>query len=80
VDGRPVQPVLESTDAVIADGAGNLPILRITAMMTLKGPSGRVEYEDHNYEGRAGWKEIVIAASHAQLKNPSHGIVIAAMP
>jgi len=73
VDGRPVQPVLESTDAVIADGAGNLPILRITAMMTLKGPSGRVEYEDHNYEGRAGWKEIVIAASHAQLKNPSHG-------
>jgi nickel/cobalt exporter len=73
VDGRPVQPVLESTDLVIADGAGNLPILRITATMTLKETSGRLEYEDHNYEGRAGWKEIVIAAGHAQLKNPSQG-------
>jgi len=73
VDGRPVQPVLESTDAVITDGAGNLPILRITAVMSLKEAPGRLEYEDHNYEGRAGWKEIVIAASHAQLKNPSQG-------
>ena len=73
VDGKPVQPVLVATDAVIADGAGNLPILRITSKMAIKKTSGRLEYEDHNYEGRAGWKEIVIAASHAQLKNPSQG-------
>jgi nickel/cobalt transporter (NicO) family protein len=73
VDGTQVQPVLEGADFVIADGAGNLPILRITAAMTLKQTSGRLEYEDHNYEGRAGWKEIVIAASHAQLTNPSQG-------
>src|SRR5580693_5069211 len=50
VDGSPVQPVLESTNAVIADGAGNLPILRITAVMSLKETPGRLEYEDHNYE------------------------------
>lgn len=71
VDGSPVTPVLEGADFVLADGAGNLPILRITAKMALKETAGRLEYEDHNYEGRAGWKEIVIAASHAQLKNAS---------
>jgi nickel/cobalt transporter (NicO) family protein len=73
VDGKPDQPVLEATDAVFADGAGNLPIIRITAKLLLKETSGRLEYEDLNYEGRAGWKEIVIAANHAQLKNPSQG-------
>jgi len=71
VDGTPVHPVLEGADVVIADGAGNLPILRITAKMTLRKTSGRLDYEDHNFEGRAGWKEIVIAASHARLKSAS---------
>jgi nickel/cobalt transporter (NicO) family protein len=73
VDGKQVQPILEGTDFVIADGAGNLPILRITAAMTLTATPGRLEYEDHNYEGRAGWKEIVIASSRTQLMNPSQG-------
>src|SRR5579863_2981472 len=36
LDGKPVQPVLEESSAVIADGAGNLPILRITAKMAIK--------------------------------------------
>src|ERR1700730_10181743 len=71
VDGTPVHPVLGGADVVIADGAGNLPILRITLQMKLRETSGRVEYEDHSYEGRAGWKEIVIAASHARLKSSS---------
>jgi nickel/cobalt exporter len=71
VDGRPVRPVLEGADVVIADGAGDLPILRITAKMMLKETSGRLDYEDHNYEGRAGWKEIVIAASQGRLKSSS---------
>ena len=71
VDGRPVLPLLEGADAVIADGAGNLPILRITAKMKLSETSGHLEYEDHNYDGRAGWKEIVIAADHARLKSSS---------
>jgi ABC-type nickel/cobalt efflux system permease component RcnA len=58
---------------MIADGAGNLPILRITATMVIKETSGHLEYEDHNYEGRAGWKEIVIEAGLARLKSPSQG-------
>jgi nickel/cobalt transporter (NicO) family protein len=73
VDGRPVHPVLEGADVVIADGAGNLPILRITAKMNVRQTSGRLEYEDRNYEGRAGWKEIVVAANHARLKSSSQG-------
>jgi nickel/cobalt exporter len=72
VDGKAVQPVLEGADLVIADGAGNLPIIRITAKMRLKETAGRLEYEDHNYEGRAGWKEIVVAARNARLTNSSH--------
>ena len=78
LDGRPVQPILEGTSAVIADGAGNLPILRITAKMRLKESSGRlayqdhsIDYEDHNYEGRAGWKEIVVAAKRVRLNSSS---------
>ena len=44
VDGRQVRPVLEGADVVIADGAGNLPIVRITAKMQLPETSGRLEY------------------------------------
>ncbi|HTA67015.1 MAG TPA: hypothetical protein VK776_02010 [Bryobacteraceae bacterium] len=73
VDGRPVHPVLEGADLVIADGAGNLPIVRIAAKMNLRQTFGRLEYEDRNYEGRAGWKEIVVAANHARLKRSSQG-------
>ncbi len=72
VDGKPVNPVFESAEAAIADGAGGLPVLRISTRMRIKSPAGRLEYEDHNYEGRAGWKEIVIASrSGAQLQDAS---------
>ena len=46
--------------AVIADGAGNLPILRITTRAHIDAHGGKLTYEDHNYAERAGWKEIVI--------------------
>ena len=75
VDGREVQPVFKGADVVIADGAGSLPIVRVTSRMSLAAGPGRLEYEDHNYEGRAGWKEIVIAADHTRLENPSQGNV-----
>ena len=61
VDDHPVTPVLRGADLVIADGAGSLPIVRISARMFLKVSGGRLVYEDRNYEERAGWKEIVIA-------------------
>jgi nickel/cobalt exporter len=40
--------------------------------MFLKASGGRLRYEDRNYEGRAGWKEIVIAPGPgAHLKSAS---------
>jgi nickel/cobalt exporter len=63
IDGKPVQPMFEDASLAIVDGAGNLPIVRITSRMRIGAKGGRLQYEDHNFEGRAGWKEIVIAAA-----------------
>jgi nickel/cobalt exporter len=71
VDGVRAEPVFESVDVAMADGAGNLPLIRITAKMKVMAASGRIEYEDHNFEGRAGWKEIVIDASQTLLSSSS---------
>jgi ABC-type nickel/cobalt efflux system permease component RcnA len=60
VNGTPAAPRLRSAQLVIADGAGNLPVIRITARAEVKAGPGRVEYEDTNYPDRAGWKEIVM--------------------
>src|SRR5277367_58519 len=63
IDGKPVRPIFEDAVLAISDGAGDLPILRITSRMRIRAKSGRLQYEDHNFEGRAGWKEIVIAGA-----------------
>ncbi len=63
IDGKPVQPIFEDASLAIVDGAGNLPIVRITSRMRIGATGGRLQYEDHNFEGRAGWKEIVVAAA-----------------
>jgi nickel/cobalt exporter len=60
VDGERVPARFESANAVIADGAGNLPILRITTRAHIDSHGGKLTYEDRNYAERAGWKEIVI--------------------
>ncbi|MDE3197823.1 MAG: sulfite exporter TauE/SafE family protein [Acidobacteriota bacterium] len=59
-DGKAVIPKIEGTALAIIDGAGNLPVFRITTKLHLPGKGGRFEYEDHNYSTRAGWREIVI--------------------
>jgi len=60
IDGAPVRPTFESAKVVIADGAGNLPILRITTHARIDARGGKLTYEDRNYPERAGWKEIVV--------------------
>ncbi len=61
-DGKPIHPKLKSVDLLIADGAGNLPIMRIGVRAHLDAAGGTLAYEDQNFPDRAGWKEIVILA------------------
>lgn len=71
-NATPLLPQLESVSLVIADGAGNLPILRITSRAFLDTRAGQLRYQDNNYPDRAGWKEIVIdARSDAALQKAS---------
>ncbi|HEV2689708.1 MAG TPA: hypothetical protein VGV35_14195, partial [Bryobacteraceae bacterium] len=60
--GKAIHPKLTSVDLAIADGAGNLPVLRISARARLDAAGGTLAYEDPNFPDRAGWKEIVIVS------------------
>ena len=70
VNGTRAAALFDSAQLVIADGAGNLPILRITTRAHVPAEGGRLQYQDENYPGRAGWKEIVIGAG----RDISHGL------
>ena len=59
-NGRKVTPLLHAVRPTIQSGAGGMPILRVAISASLDLRSGAVEYEDRNYPGRTGWKEIVI--------------------
>jgi nickel/cobalt exporter len=61
--GAPVSPKLERAEAVIQDGAGGLPVIRINSYLRLPARPGKFSYEDGNFPDRAGWKEVVIAAA-----------------
>jgi nickel/cobalt transporter (NicO) family protein len=63
IDKKSLRFSLRKVGFVLADGAGDLPILRVSARANVEAVSGSAfEYEDHNYPQRAGWKEIVIDA------------------
>jgi nickel/cobalt exporter len=63
--GKRIPAHVLDTKIVMADGAGNLPIARVTSHLEvpLNSTTGALEYEDTNYPERAGWKEIVIGAA-----------------
>jgi ABC-type nickel/cobalt efflux system permease component RcnA len=74
--GNRLTPKIGRTELAIVDGAGNLPVFRITTTLHVPAMGGRVEYEDGNYPTRAGWREIVIrAASGADVSKASNGDV-----
>ena len=60
--GRAIPAVFDHASVVLAMGAGNMPIARVTAEFHVDAPPGSLSYEDGNFPDRAGWKEIVIAA------------------
>lgn len=60
--GRTVSPRFEGATLIITPGAGGSPVMRITSTLKLAVAAGPLSYEDRNFPGRAGWKEVVIAA------------------
>jgi ABC-type nickel/cobalt efflux system permease component RcnA len=63
VNGRTVEPHFEKADAAVGKGEGGEPVVRVTSTLSLAVAAGDLEYEDRNFAGVAGWKEIVIAAA-----------------
>jgi len=71
--GKRVLPVIRGVKSHILDGAGGMSVLRVEIDSTLDIAPGPIEYRDRNYEGRAGWKEIVLRAGNGvELRNASH--------
>src|SRR5205823_9555147 len=63
IAGRAVTPRVDHASAVLDKGAGNMPVLRVTADLHADAAPGSLNFEDTNFADRAGWKEIVIAAA-----------------
>ncbi len=49
-----------SVHARATEGAGGMPVLRIATTAETALRAGEVSYEDRNFPGRTGWKEIVV--------------------
>ena len=59
-NGHPVTPRIRQVKSHLTDGAGGMPVLRIETIADLALTPGPLRYQDRNFPGRAGWKEIVI--------------------
>jgi len=63
-DGQTVALDAISRQITFADGAGGLPTMKIGLVFGAKldadGDGHKLSYIDHNFAGRAGWKEIVV--------------------
>lgn len=72
-NGSPVSPRIHRIWSEVYEGAGGMQVLRVTAELEIPVSPGTLRYADRNYPGRAGWKEIVIAAaSGATISTASH--------
>jgi len=59
-NGAPIAPLLKHVKSQITDGAGGMPVLRVELLANLTLIPGQLHYQDKNYPGRTGWKEVVI--------------------
>jgi nickel/cobalt transporter (NicO) family protein len=59
-NGHKVAWQIHSVTSKTTDGAGGMPTLRIAIAAEASLDVGKIEYNDLNFPGRAGWKEIVI--------------------
>jgi nickel/cobalt exporter len=67
VDGKKVSLRLVSSQVIFPPGAGGLPTMKMGFVYLASHPPGRssasLQYEDDNFPGHAGWKEIVAVAN-----------------
>lgn len=82
VGGKATPVRFQKSSAELFDGAGGMPVMRVTMTGSLPPAAGAIEYEDTNYSGRAGWKEVVVIphagvtldSSSAGSEDRSHGL------
>ncbi len=69
IDGMAVVLHLVSKEVIFPSGAGGLPTMKMGFVYRAAYPDGpapassTLQYSDNNFEGHAGWKEIVVPAS-----------------
>ena len=78
-DGQTVQLEAISHQVVFADGAGGLPTMKMGFLFRgeVKAVSGvhNLSYADNNFQGRAGWKEIVVLGDGSSILESSASAV-----
>jgi ABC-type nickel/cobalt efflux system permease component RcnA len=70
--GKPIEPKFLHAEIKISDGAGGLQVARIASTLHLDTTTTRLDFEDHNFPERAGWKEIVIHSNGVDILQASH--------
>ena len=72
--GKTIEPKFVRSAIRISEGAGGLSVMRVEMGFLVPGAAGSVDFEDHNFPDRAGWKEIVVRPGRgAQLVKASQG-------
>jgi ABC-type nickel/cobalt efflux system permease component RcnA len=72
--GKALEPQFVQSSIRISDGAGGLSVTRIEMAFVVPDLAGSVDFEDHNFPDRAGWKEIVVRPGKGtQLLKASQG-------
>jgi nickel/cobalt exporter len=71
-NGEPLQLEPTSHDAIFPPGAGGLPTMKVGFVYRSPLPAAlqntrlKIEYQDDNFPGRAGWKEVIAVSSDAR--------------
>lgn len=74
--GKRVEPKFVRAEVKLSEGAGSMQVARIASTLRLERVTGRLQFEDHNFAERAGWKEIVIRSEDGtELVKASHSDV-----
>ncbi len=59
--GQRLELTIDKIEAWATDGAGGMPVVRVAAHLSAPTPEVvSLKFEDPNFDGRAGWKEIVV--------------------